>query len=81
MRGYLKRTIKSCINRYFLSHAQSRITEIYTHVSSKNLSAIKNPLYALFREGKHAQIIKSSGRSEREAYPNCSDMNKLYPFA
>jgi site-specific recombinase XerD len=35
-----------------LGHKSSKTTEIYTHVSSKNLSAIKNPLDSLLAEGK-----------------------------
>jgi len=31
----------------FLGHKSSKITEIYTHVSTKNLSTMKNPLDSL----------------------------------
>jgi len=35
-----------------LGHKNSKTTEIYTHVSTKNLSAIKNPLDNLLRRGE-----------------------------
>jgi len=35
-----------------LGHKSSKTTEIYTHVSTKNLSAIKNPLDSLLKEGE-----------------------------
>ncbi|HIE33855.1 MAG TPA: recombinase XerC [Candidatus Altiarchaeales archaeon] len=35
-----------------LGHKSSKTTEIYTHVSTKNLSAIKNPLDSLLAGGK-----------------------------
>ena len=35
----------------FLGHKSSKTTEIYTHVSTKNLSAIKNPLDSLLGGG------------------------------
>ncbi len=34
-----------------LGHKSSKTTEIYTHVSAKDLSAIKNPLDSLLTEG------------------------------
>ncbi len=35
-----------------LAHKSSKTTEIYTHVSTKNLSAIKNPLDSLLAGGQ-----------------------------
>jgi site-specific recombinase XerD len=33
-----------------LGHSSSKTTEIYTHVSNKNLNLIRNPLDELFKE-------------------------------
>jgi len=35
-----------------LGHKSSKTTEIYTHVSTRNLSAIKNPLDSLLKGGE-----------------------------
>ena len=34
----------------FLGHSSSKTTEIYTHVSNKNLGSIKNPLDEIFED-------------------------------
>jgi len=38
------------IIKKLLGHKSSKTTEIYTYISTKNLSAIKNPLDNLLRE-------------------------------
>ncbi len=35
-----------------LGYVHSKATEIYTHASTKNLSAIKNPFYNILKGGK-----------------------------
>ena len=35
-----------------LGHKSSKTTEIYTHLSTKNLSAIKNPLGNILKENE-----------------------------
>ena len=40
-----------------LGHKSSKTTETYTHVSTKNLSAIKNPLDSLLKGVKHKEAI------------------------
>jgi site-specific recombinase XerD len=42
-----------------LGHKSSKTTEIYTHVSTASLGAIKNPLDSLFKEGGDAIGRKS----------------------
>ncbi|CAD7772433.1 Tyrosine recombinase XerD [Candidatus Methanoperedenaceae archaeon GB37] len=39
-------------NQELLGHKSSKTTEIYTHVSTKNLSAVKNPLDILLKGGE-----------------------------
>jgi len=57
-----------------LGHKNSKTTKIYTHVSTKNLSAIKNPLNNL-KMGR--KLIREKIVIQRDVYANNSDMNEL----
>jgi len=71
-----------------LGYKNSKTTEIYTHVSTKNPSAIKNPLDNLKRGRKLIREKNSHPEGciceqfgylpNSDVYPNNSDMNELY---
>ena len=55
-----------------LGHKSSKTTEIYTHVSTKNLSVIKNPLDTLLKGGGTGTEQQKIMVVQRNVYANSS---------
>ena len=63
-----------------LGHKSSKTTEIYTHVSTKNLSVIKNPLDTLLKGGGTGAEQQKIIVVQRDVYANSSHIFLIWQY-